>query len=469
MPSHNRQAPSVRRGTFGVVQQQRASAHDGGHELPPPSIAAQLQAARRGHSLGAMGVGGAPPAAAAAEQALAPEPGGAALPDDLRAGAEALSGVSLDQVQVHFNSGRPAQLGALAFAQGSSIHLAPGQEQHLPHEVWHVVQQAQGRVPATLQAKGLDLNDDQELEREADAIGALMLDAGQPVEVEDLADAQADADQEPASEADAGEDLMDAGWDVDAEDLEDLDAAEDQAAAYEADALDVGQYADPEGAEAEPVWQHGRGLRAPGGRGPAVVQRVSSGLGRLVGAAVGVVKRVASARSGRKALTSASARSGRRAATSSAPKKSRPNGISTMLRNNLWNKKQRPGIAKKDWYTGYEAQHIIPYAIARDLKLPLGNINDIWNGMMLPSGRRTARQILYKAGVGKKGQTRPRHIKKGLAHPEYNKKVKSYIEHQQKALNGAPVQLTDMQKWADHIRAETKKLKGHQAVDDISL
>ena len=29
---------------------------------------------------------------------------------------------------------------ALAYAQGSDIHLAPGQEQHLPHEAWHVVQ-----------------------------------------------------------------------------------------------------------------------------------------------------------------------------------------------------------------------------------------------------------------------------------------------------------------------------------------
>lgn len=71
------------------------------------------------------------------------------LPDNLKAGVENLSGYSMDQVKVHFNSGKPAQLQAHAFAQGSDIHVAPGQEKHLPHEVWHVVQQAQGRVKPT--------------------------------------------------------------------------------------------------------------------------------------------------------------------------------------------------------------------------------------------------------------------------------------------------------------------------------
>ena len=66
------------------------------------------------------------------------------MPDRLKAGIESLSGMSLDNVKVHYNSSQPAQLNALAYAQGSDIHVAPGQEQHLPHEAWHVVQQAQG-------------------------------------------------------------------------------------------------------------------------------------------------------------------------------------------------------------------------------------------------------------------------------------------------------------------------------------
>lgn len=95
------------------------------------------------------------------------------LPDRLKSGIERLSGLSVDDVRVHYGSPKPARLGAEAYAQGSDIHVAPGQERHLAHEAWHVVQQKQGRVAPTLQMKGLGLNDDAGLEREADAMGAL--------------------------------------------------------------------------------------------------------------------------------------------------------------------------------------------------------------------------------------------------------------------------------------------------------
>eukprot|EP01035_Chromulina_nebulosa_P042035 gene42035-biopygen28492 len=95
------------------------------------------------------------------------------LPDTLKAGVEAMSGMSLDHVRVHRNSAKPAQLNAHAYAQGSDIHLAPGQERHLPHEAWHVVQQAQGRVKPTMQMKGeVPVNDEHHLEEEADIMGA---------------------------------------------------------------------------------------------------------------------------------------------------------------------------------------------------------------------------------------------------------------------------------------------------------
>ena len=95
------------------------------------------------------------------------------LPNQLKAGIESLSGLSMDHVKVNYNSDRPAQLNAHAFAQGSEIHIAPGQEQHLPHEAWHVVQQAQGRVKPTMQMKGgVPVNDDVGLETEADVMGA---------------------------------------------------------------------------------------------------------------------------------------------------------------------------------------------------------------------------------------------------------------------------------------------------------
>ncbi|WP_235840013.1 eCIS core domain-containing protein [Derxia lacustris] len=108
-------------------------------------------------------------------QRQAAEPNRTGLPDNLKSGVEALSGVSLDSVRVHYNSPQPAQLNAHAYAQGSDIHVAPGQERHLPHEAWHVVQQAQGRVKPTMQmrsAGGTPVNDDPALESEADAMGA---------------------------------------------------------------------------------------------------------------------------------------------------------------------------------------------------------------------------------------------------------------------------------------------------------
>jgi Domain of unknown function (DUF4157) len=101
------------------------------------------------------------------------------LPPALRHGIETLSGMSLDNVRVHYNSAQPANVGALAYAQGSDIHVAPGQEPAVPHEAWHVVQQAQGRVRPTLQAKGGPaVNDQPHLEREADTMGARALSIG---------------------------------------------------------------------------------------------------------------------------------------------------------------------------------------------------------------------------------------------------------------------------------------------------
>lgn len=98
------------------------------------------------------------------------------LPDQVKSGVESLSGMSMDHVRVHYNSPKPAQLNAHAYAQGSDIHVGPGQERHVPHEAWHVVQQAQGRVKPTMQMReGVPVNDDRGLEAEADRMGARAL------------------------------------------------------------------------------------------------------------------------------------------------------------------------------------------------------------------------------------------------------------------------------------------------------
>lgn len=100
-----------------------------------------------------------------------PTPERSGLPGPLQAGLEALSGIDLSDVQVHARSDEPARLNALAFARGNQIHLAPGQERQLPHEAWHVVQQRQGRVPATGRLGATVVNTDRALELEADLMG----------------------------------------------------------------------------------------------------------------------------------------------------------------------------------------------------------------------------------------------------------------------------------------------------------
>jgi Domain of unknown function (DUF4157) len=98
------------------------------------------------------------------------------LPDNLKSGIKALSGLSMDDVKVHYNSSKPNEMRALAYAQGADIHIAPGQEQHLPHEAWHVVQQKQGRV---MPIKGMAINDDPALEKEADEMGRRLVQIGE--------------------------------------------------------------------------------------------------------------------------------------------------------------------------------------------------------------------------------------------------------------------------------------------------
>ena len=116
------------------------------------------------------------------QEAAVPKPNNTGLPDNLKSGIENLSGYSMDDVKVHYNSDKPTQLNAHAYAQGSDIHLASVQEQHLPHEAWHVVQQKQGRVQATMQMKaGVPVNDDAGLENEADVMGAKALSSTQGV------------------------------------------------------------------------------------------------------------------------------------------------------------------------------------------------------------------------------------------------------------------------------------------------
>ncbi|MEM8999765.1 MAG: DUF4157 domain-containing protein [Bacteroidota bacterium] len=146
---------------------------DMANNSPQAKQAAQLQAMANDHS--------------SKQQPIQKKENNTGLPDTLKTGMENLSGMSLDDVKVHRNSDKPAQLQAHAYAQGTDIHLAPGQEKHLPHEAWHVVQQKQGRVKPTMQMKGgVNVNDDKGLEKEADVMGAKALTQMKPNANENL-------------------------------------------------------------------------------------------------------------------------------------------------------------------------------------------------------------------------------------------------------------------------------------------
>ncbi len=103
------------------------------------------------------------------------------MPERLKSGLEQLSGLDLSGVRVHYNSAKPAQLNAHAYTQGQHIEVGPGQERHLPHEGWHVVQQMQGRVRPTIQERGVAINDDTALEREADRMGTKAAGGGKKI------------------------------------------------------------------------------------------------------------------------------------------------------------------------------------------------------------------------------------------------------------------------------------------------
>jgi len=110
---------------------------------------------------------------AAAQRAAAPRPNNTGMPDSLKSGIESLSGFSMDNVRVHYNSSKPATVQALAYTQGTDIHVAPGQEKCLPHEAWHVAQQMAGRVSPTTNINGMPVNDNAALEHEADVMGEM--------------------------------------------------------------------------------------------------------------------------------------------------------------------------------------------------------------------------------------------------------------------------------------------------------
>ncbi|HRW63421.1 MAG TPA: DUF4157 domain-containing protein [Bacteroidales bacterium] len=116
------------------------------------------------------------------QQKAAPGSTGTAthLPSHVQAKMESSFGTDFSGVNIHANSGQATNIGALAYTQGNDVHFAPGQfnpgsqkgQELIGHELTHVVQQRQGRVKPDKQGKGMNINSNPALEKEADVMGA---------------------------------------------------------------------------------------------------------------------------------------------------------------------------------------------------------------------------------------------------------------------------------------------------------
>ncbi|MFN8393493.1 MAG: TIGR02594 family protein [Bacteroidia bacterium] len=105
---------------------------------------------------------------------------GGGLSPELNSQMSSAMGHDFSNVNIHANSSKASDVGALAYAQGNDVHFAPGQfkpdtqsgQELIGHELAHVAQQREGRVQANNSVGGMPVNDDKSLESEADSMGA---------------------------------------------------------------------------------------------------------------------------------------------------------------------------------------------------------------------------------------------------------------------------------------------------------
>jgi hypothetical protein len=103
--------------------------------------------------------------------------GGLPLPSEVRTKMETAFAADFSDVRVHIGH-EATSLGAIAYTWGTNIHFAPGQynphtlqgQKLLGHELWHVLQQKQGRVKNPF-GGGVAVVQDHALEAEADRMG----------------------------------------------------------------------------------------------------------------------------------------------------------------------------------------------------------------------------------------------------------------------------------------------------------
>lgn len=107
-----------------------------------------------------------------------PPRGGWRLQRELRTQMEKSFRTDLSGIRLHEDPSADA-MDSLAYTRGADIYVAPGHYQPhsgsgkrlLAHEIVHVIQQRAGRVPSPDAVEGVPVNEDHNLEREADRLG----------------------------------------------------------------------------------------------------------------------------------------------------------------------------------------------------------------------------------------------------------------------------------------------------------
>ncbi|MDR2572435.1 MAG: hypothetical protein LBD23_19365 [Oscillospiraceae bacterium] len=63
------------------------------------------------------------------------------MDDDLKTDIDKTSDLAIDDVKPRYSFEKPIQLNEIAHTRANQVHIAPGQERHIEHDLSHVVEQ----------------------------------------------------------------------------------------------------------------------------------------------------------------------------------------------------------------------------------------------------------------------------------------------------------------------------------------
>jgi len=93
------------------------------------------------------------------------------IPTQMKLEFERRSGLSFDDVRVHYNSEKPDRFQTDAYTYGTDVYIAPGQNDTLRHELGHVIQQKRGIRHYDAIENGVPVSRALWIEQQADEFG----------------------------------------------------------------------------------------------------------------------------------------------------------------------------------------------------------------------------------------------------------------------------------------------------------